>query len=128
MAALRKTAATIVSTVLSGCCALAPCHSAAHLTGRIVSASGVPISGAVVSLYSGSTTSNASGCFTVGGADALPFKLVVSADGYKPLRVAPRLGHFEVSVVLAPIASGSDSLIDWKATPRSSVHGDPACT
>ena len=43
-----------------------------------------PVSNAVVRLYSYKARSTQSGCFALGGADALPFEFGVSAPGYKP--------------------------------------------
>ena len=128
MNALRKNAATIAALLLGGCCGLVPCHPATYVTGRVVSTSGAPISGVAITLFSSSTSSDSSGCFSLGGPDALPFEFAVSADGYKPVRVAARPGRFQVSVVLAPSSSSANGAVSWLAAPPSRPNGGDTCT
>jgi len=55
------------------------------------------------------------GCFTIHQADALPHALVIVADGFKPIEVPAKFGHFEVQVKLAPSNSESAGEVVWKS-------------
>lgn len=64
-----------------------------------------PISNAVVSIYFYEAHTAHSGCFALGGADALPFEFGVSAPGYKSIVVKAVPGLHWATVTLVPEAS-----------------------
>jgi len=95
---------------LGGCCQFMPCHPGTHITGDVTDAvSGQPIADAVVRLYHHETRTGTSGCFSLGGADALPFEFAVSAPGYKPLREKAIPGTFRKTVILMPVDGNGES-------------------
>jgi hypothetical protein len=55
-----------------------------------------------VRLYSYKARTAQSGCFALGGADALPFEFGVSAQGYKSTIVEARPGWYLATVELVP--------------------------
>ena len=60
------------------------------------------IPNATVRLYHYDTHTAPSGCFAVGGADALPFEFGVSAPGYEPVVVEAVPGSYQATVTLVP--------------------------
>jgi hypothetical protein len=88
---------------LSGCCSFMPCHRGTYIAGEVTDAvTGRAIPGASVSLYDYEVSSAPSGCFSLGGPDALPFEFRVSASGYKPVVSRAVPGKFQASIRLAP--------------------------
>jgi hypothetical protein len=99
------------SLLLSGCCYFAPCHPATYTAGMVIdSVSKQAIPKATVRLYYYETHTGPSGCFAIGGADALPFEFSVSARGYKPLVVKAVPGFYRATVSLMPEGSGDESV------------------
>ena len=73
------------------------------MTGTVTDAVSLrPIANAEVRLYFYRAHAGLTGCFSLGGADALPFEMNVSAPGYKPLLLKPSAGSFQVNVTLIP--------------------------
>lgn len=68
-----------------------------------------PIPNAVVRLYFYETRTARSGCFALGGADALPFEFGVSAPGYKPTVAKAVPGSYWATVTLVPEDSAGAS-------------------
>ena len=68
-----------------------------------------PIQDAVVRLYHYETRTAQSGCFSLGGADALPFEFAVSAPGYKPMVADAVPGSYQAAVTLVPEDSSGES-------------------
>jgi hypothetical protein len=109
-AALSKTALFVAPLVLGGCCYFAPCHPAGRIAGDVTDAlSHQPIPDATVRLYGYTTRTARSGCFALGGADALPFEFQVSAPGYRPMVIKAVSGFFAASVALVPEAGTAAS-------------------
>jgi hypothetical protein len=102
----------IAPLLLGGCCYFAPCHPGTRIAGTVTDAvTQQPIGGAAVRLYYYETKTSQSGCFALGGADALPFEFGVSAPGYKPLVIKPIPGFYSATVALMPdSASGTSSI------------------
>jgi hypothetical protein len=95
---------------LSGCCYFTPCHRATYIAGTVTDAiSHRPISNAVVRLYHFEARTSPSGCFALGGADALPFEFGVSAPGYKSIVVGAVPGSYWATVTLVPEGSAGAS-------------------
>ena len=96
--------------LLGGCCRLMPCHPGTYIVGVVADGvSSQPISGASVGLYHYKADSASSGCFALGGADALPFEFSVSAPGYEPIVVKAVPGSYQATVTLIPEGSSGDS-------------------
>jgi hypothetical protein len=96
--------------LLGGCCYFAPCHPATYIAGKVTDAvSHRPISNATVRLYHYEVRTALSGCFALGGADALPFEFGVSAPGYKPIVVKAVPGPYRATVTLIPEGNTGDS-------------------
>lgn len=60
------------------------------------------ISNATVRLYHYKTQTALSGCFALGGADALPFEFGVSAPGYESVVIKAVPGSYQATVALVP--------------------------
>ena len=87
-----------------------PCHPGSYMYGVVTDGiSGQPISNAAVRLYHYQTQTAPSGCFALGGADALPFELGISASGYKSVVVTAVPGSFKVAVTLEPVGNSTKS-------------------
>lgn len=87
-----------------------PCHPGTYVAGFVTdSASGQAIPDAAVRLYHYQATTAASGCFALGGPDALPFEFGVSAPGYKPLVAKAVPGAYQATVSLSPLSAASSS-------------------
>jgi len=71
--------------------------------------SGQPIPNASVRLYHYETRSAPSGCFALGGPDALPFEFGVSAPGYVPIVIKAVPGAYQASVTLIPLGTPGGS-------------------
>ena len=123
----RHMGGIFIGLFLTGCCAFAPCHPGSDVSGRVVSSLGTPVVGAAISLYSRSTTADASGCFKLGGPDALPFELLVSALGFKTLHVASGRGQYYLTVTLVPTEGDAQSTVEWSRSKPTAV-GVRACT
>ncbi len=109
-----KSAWVIISVFLvSGCCHFVPCHGGTEIVGYVVDIEGNNIEGAIVTLYGSSTTTNATGCFYIRKADALPFELSAEAEGFKMARSETKWGKYQINIVLAPEKSGYSSEIRW---------------
>jgi hypothetical protein len=94
---------TAAALLLGGCCYFAPCHFGTRIAGTVTDAvSHRPIPGAAVRLYYYETKTSQSGCFALGGADALPFEFGVSAPGYKPVVIKAVPGFYSAAVALVP--------------------------
>ena len=68
-----------------------------------------PVPNAAVRLYHYETSTAQSGCFSLGGADALPFEFGVSAPGYKPMVAEAVPGSYHATVTLVPEGSSGQS-------------------
>jgi carboxypeptidase family protein len=111
---------------LSACCSFVPCHPAITVAGRVASASGEPVSGALINVHGMTGTSDDNGCFLLHGADALPFEMRVQAQGFEPLRVDIQAGSYQAIVVLVAPNTGRDSeahLSKSRAYPAKPVPG-----
>ncbi|MFJ1467335.1 carboxypeptidase-like regulatory domain-containing protein [Massilia orientalis] len=92
-----------------------PCHPATYIAGTVTDAvSHQPVSNAAVRLYAYKARTTPSGCFALGGADALPFEFGVSAPGYKPTIIKPVPGWYWATVELV--------LEDRPGTSKSGHH------
>jgi hypothetical protein len=107
---LSKISLLSASLFLGGCCYFAPCHPGTYITGTVTDAvSHQAISNATVRLYHYETRTAPSGCFTLGGADALPFEFGVSAPGYEPVVVEAVPGSYQATVTLVPVGGTGKS-------------------
>ena len=80
-----------------------PCHPGTYIAGTVTDAvSHQAIYNATVHLYHYETQTAPSGCFALGGADALPFEFRVSAPGYRPVVVEAIPGSYQATVTLVP--------------------------
>ena len=80
-----------------------PCHPATYIAGTVTDAvSHRPIPNAVVRLYFYEASTANSGCFALGGTDALPFEFGVSAPGYKSIVAEAVPGSYLATVTLVP--------------------------
>ena len=96
--------------LLGGCCYFAPCHPGTYISGTVRDAvSDQPIRDAAIRLYHYDTQSKPSGCFALGGPDALPFEFGVTAPGYKPFVSRAVPGSYQSVVALVPSSSSGDS-------------------
>lgn len=87
-----------------------PCHPATYIAGTVTDAtSHQPISNALVRLYFYKARSAPSGCFALGGADALPFEFGVSSPGYKSIVIRAVPGTYWATVALVPEGSAGAS-------------------
>jgi hypothetical protein len=96
------------------------------VAGRVTAASGEPIEGAAIKLHNMQGASDAHGCFRLSGADALPFKLDVTAPGFKALTDVAKSGIFQVEVVLAPQDGPQVSTVKWiksRKVPPEAARG-----
>lgn len=99
-----------VPVLLGGCCSLFPCHPSTYIVGTVRDAvSDGVVPGATIRLYHYETRSSMSGCFSLGGADALPFEFAVTAPGYEPLLVEAEPGFFRAVVALVPVGAEGES-------------------
>lgn len=99
-----------VPLLLGGCCNFTPCHPGTYIAGVVtdgVSSQAIP--NASIRLYHYETHSASSGCFALGGPDALPFEFGVSAPGYKPSTVKAIPGSYQATVTLMPVDSSGSS-------------------
>jgi hypothetical protein len=127
MNSLGTSVAVGALVVLSGCCALAPCHPAITVAGRVVAASGEPVVGAAVKAHSKSGVADAKGCFLLYGADALPFEFLVEASGFKPLRVDMKAGSYQAQVVMAPLNTSQGSSLQLSKSRSFPATPVPEC-
>jgi hypothetical protein len=105
--------------ILGGCCYFVPCHPATYTTGIVIDGiSKQAITKANVRLYCDETHTAPSGCFALGGADALPFEFGVSAPGYKPLIVKAVPGFYPAKITLMPEGSGAESVSKFNEISR----------
>jgi hypothetical protein len=101
--ALARISLVLAPLALSGCCYFMPCHPATYIAGTVTDAvSHQPVSNAAVRLYGYKARTTPSGCFALGGADALPFEFGVSAPGYKPTIIKAVPGWYWATVELVP--------------------------
>jgi hypothetical protein len=98
------------------------------VAGRVTSVAGAPIAGADIRLHSMEGTSDVQGCFRLDGADAFPFELGVTAEGFKQLTTEAKSGIFPVEVVLAPRDSSSPSTVKWTKSRKMPPVALPGCT
>jgi hypothetical protein len=107
------------SLLLGGCCYFLPCHPATYTAGFVIDGvSKQAIPKATVRLYYYETHTAPSGCFALGGADALPFEFGVSAPGYKPVVVKAVPGFYRATVTLMPEGSGGESVSEFSEISR----------
>ncbi len=99
---------------LCGCQMFVPCHPGTWAIGNVEDLGGHPVKGATVSLYGSDQTTDDHGGFSFELADALPFTLTATANGYKSIEVPRRIGHFQIKVCLAPDHSSESSQVIWK--------------
>lgn len=105
--------------LLGGCCHFTPCHPGTYIVGTVedgVSKQAVP--NVAVRLYHHDSLTVPSGCFSIGGPDALPFEFRVSAPGYKPLAVKAAPGSYQATVTLFPEGSAGESASDLREISR----------
>ena len=100
--------------LFGGCCYFMPCHPATYIVGTVMDGvSNQAIPNATVRLYYYETHTASSGCFALGGADALPFEFGVSAPGYKPVVVKAVPGSYRATVALIPEGSSDESTSEF---------------
>jgi hypothetical protein len=100
---LTRISLLVALLFLGGCCYFVPCHPATYIAGTVTDAvSHRPIANADVRLYFYDARTAHSGCFALGGADALPFEFGVSAPGYKSAVVKAIPGSYWATVTLMP--------------------------
>ena len=106
----RTMALVVAPLLLAGCCQFSPCHYGTRIAGTVTDAlTARPLPDAQVRLYYYATRTAPSGCFALGGADALPFEFGVSAPGYQPLVMKAVPGVYEAVVKLVPEGSAGSS-------------------
>jgi hypothetical protein len=99
-----------IPLLLSGCCHFTPCHLGTYISGTVTDAvSHQPVQDASIRLYNHEIRTAQSGCFSVGGPDALPFEFGVSAPGYKPIITKAVPGSYRATVTLVPEGSSGQS-------------------
>jgi hypothetical protein len=109
---------------LSACCYFMPCHPGTYIAGTVRDAvSHRPISNAVVRLYFYEARTPDSGCFALGGPDALPFEFAVSAPGYKSMAVKAVPGSYWATVTLVPEGSAGASNSELREVSRERYAG-----
>lgn len=118
----------VLSCLISGCCALFPCHYGTRISGVVVSASGAPIEGAVVRLYGTEKKSATNGCFVFNLASALPFELEAKAPGYKVYKGEVKFGFYSVTVTLVPDGSVNSSTATWREISEQEFKNGGKCT
>lgn len=116
-----------LSVFLTGCYMFVPTHPGTWLVGSIRGTDGLPLSNAQVMLYGTTQKANASGCFNVQLADALPFTLRVAAVGHKPVEMKASPGFFRVDVRLAGEQSVSISRAEWIGITESEYRSSKPC-
>ena len=79
-------------------------------------------------LYGYQSITNANGCFAFNVADALPFELSASAEGYKSITVPSKEGFFIVNVNLALAISIKSSEVEWKEISSNEYKDIKKCT
>ena len=105
--------------LLGGCCNFLPCHPGTYIAGDVMDGvSNQAIPDATVRLYHYETHSTASGCFALGGPDALPFEFGVSAAGYMPVVVKAIPGSYQATATLMPVGSSGNSTSTVRAISR----------
>ena len=110
----------IAPLFLGGCCAFVPCHPATCIAGTVTDAlSDQPISNAVVRLYFYKARTADSGCFSLGGADALPFEFGVSAPGYQSVIKKAVRGTYWATVRLVPEGGAGNSNATLRDIPQA---------
>lgn len=120
MRALRMGLTALTTAVLlSGCCALVPCHRGTHVTGFVIDASMRPVANASVTLFGSRVLTGENGCFSFNLADRLPFQLVVASPGQKSVESDVQYGFFEVNVALSPNETTAPSKITWREVAES---------
>ena len=105
-----------------------PCHPATRAVGYVYNENGKPIEGATITLYGYKSITNANGCFSFDVADALPFELSASAEGFKSITVPSKAGFFLVNVNLASATSTKPSEVEWKEISSNEYKNTKKCT
>lgn len=113
---------------LSGCCMFVPCHPATHAVGYVNDENGKPIEGATITLYGYKSITKSNGCFAFDVADALPFELSASAEGFKSITVPSKAGFFIISVNLASVTTSKPSEVKWKEVNSNEYRNAQKCT
>ena len=106
--------------LLGGCCTFMPCHPGTYIAGGVTD--GVTnriIPGASVRLYHYEAQSASSGCFALGGPDALPFEFGVSSPGYVPAVVKAVPGSYQATVTLIPVGAAGKSTSTLREISRA---------
>jgi hypothetical protein len=110
---LAQATTAVCIALLSGCCAIYPCHPGLSVHGTVVSTdTHQPINGISVGLF-GTKVTCPSSEFRIHLSSALPFTLSVSASGYKPIEVPAKFGYYQARVVLAPSQTIGASTVEW---------------
>lgn len=105
--------------LLSACCYFVPCHPATYTAGIVIDGvSKQAIPKATVCLYCYEAHTAPSGCFALGGHDALPFEFDVSAPGYKPVVIKAVPGFYRARVILMPENSAGESVAEVSEISR----------
>ena len=116
---LSKSLLLGIPLFLGGCCYFTPCHPGTYITGTVEDGvSKRAIANAAVRLYYYDARTSPSGCFALGGPDALPFEFGVSAPGYKPVAVEAVPGSYQATVTLIPEGSAGESTSDIREISR----------
>ena len=113
---------------LSGCCMFVPCHPETRTVGYVSDENGKPIEGATIRLYGYKSITNSNGCFAFDVADALPFELSASAEGFKSITVPSKAGYFIISINLASASSNNSSVVEWKEISSNEYRSTKNCT
>jgi hypothetical protein len=91
-----------------------PCHPGTWAFGFVTDMKGEPIVNTTVSLYGSKQITKSEGYFNFNLADALPFTFTAEAVGYKSIEIPRKIGHYIITVKLAPINSNNSSEVIWK--------------
>ena len=106
--------AALLTLKLGDCCAFVPCHPGTWIVGSVKALTDEAIPGAQVKLFGERFISKSGGCIAIHESDAIPHTLAIEANGFKPIEVPAKFGHFEVQVKLAPTNSDSTGAVTWK--------------
>jgi hypothetical protein len=113
MRRLAQSTSAIFAALLTGCCAIYPCHPGLSVHGLVVSEdTHKPINGISIGLF-GTKVTCPSNEFRIHLSSALPLTLSVSASGYKPIEAPAKFGYYQARVVLAPNQTNGASTVEW---------------
>ncbi len=113
---------------MSGCCVFIPCHSATFAIGYVYDENKKPIEGVKIKLYGIERITNENGCFYYSVADALPFKLIVKSENFKPLKTSSKTGYFKIKIIMVPLESRTSSQVVWSEIDSNQYRSIKKCT